>query len=153
MEQKIEQKKRTFKILRSEIGFTSPSTQYYKGKEPCSVAKKFGTMLFKMINDKNSKYYKYSNLKTIKIIIRETTKHSLNKIYFYEVQQDELKKPVIRKSPNGNEIRYQYKTIVKTFNSNEEFERIISTPSPQKKSFQKNKKLKIFDNYIFLTKY
>ena len=127
----MDNKKRSFKIFGSDIGFSSPPTQYYRGAEPGSVAKKFGTMLFKLINNETSKYYKFKDQNTIKIVLRETTKDSSKNIYYYTATRDTLKKPVIRKLPNGTEIVNQYKTIVHKCESKKDYINIVLTPSPQ----------------------
>ena len=127
----MELKKRSFKIFGSDIGFSSPPTQYYWGVEPGAVAKKFGTMLFKLINNKDSKYYKFKDQNIIKIVLRETTKDSSKNIYYYEVTRHTLKKPVIRKVPDGTEIVNQYKTIVHKCESKKDYINIVLTPSPQ----------------------
>tara|TARA_Y100000385_G_C12887280_1_gene548395 strand:- start:137 stop:652 length:516 start_codon:yes stop_codon:yes gene_type:complete len=128
----MEQKKRSFKIFGSDIGFSSPPNQYYWGVEPGSVAKKFGSMLFKLINNEDSKYYKFKHKELINLVLRETTKDSSKNIYYYIASRHTLKKPLIRKLPNGTEIVNQYKTIVHKCYSKKDYIEIVLTPSPQR---------------------
>jgi len=128
----MDQKQRSFKIFGSDIGFSSPPTQYYKGAEPGSAAKKFGTMLFKLINNETSKYSRFKHQNTIKLVLRETTKDSSKNIYYYDVTRHTLKNPVIRKGPDGTQIVNQYKTIVHKCKSKKDYLKIVLTPSPQR---------------------
>jgi hypothetical protein len=100
---------RSFKIVGSGIGYVSPSTSYYKGKEPMNAANKFGSMLFRLINDKKSSYYKFNKQNTIKMIMRETTRGSSKATYYYKVERHELPKPIERTLPNGTKIVNKYK--------------------------------------------
>lgn len=100
---------RSFKIVGSGIGYVSPPTSYYKGKEPMNAANKFGSMLFRLINDKKSAYYKFNKQNTIKMIMRETTRGSSKATYYYKVERHELPKPIERTLPNGTKIVNKYK--------------------------------------------
>lgn len=93
--------KRTFKIIASDVGFVSPPTQYFTGKYPSSVAKKFGTKLFKLF--KKDK---------IKVLMKETTRGSKKKIYKYALTFQEFDEPVEREI-NDNIIIYTGRTVVK----------------------------------------
>jgi hypothetical protein len=100
---------RTFKIIGCGVGFKSKSTSYYKGKSPTVAVRKIGRMLFKLINDPKSEYYKYKKQTTIKVIIRETTQGSKHKTFYYLTERFELDKPIVRTLPNGNVITNKYK--------------------------------------------
>jgi hypothetical protein len=105
----VEKQCRSFKIVGSGIGYVSPPTSYYKGKEPMNAANKFGSMLFRLINDKKSAYYKFNKQNTIKMIMRETTRGSSKATYYYKVERHELPKPIERTLPNGTKIVNKYK--------------------------------------------
>lgn len=100
---------RSFKVVGSGIGYVSPPSSYYKGKDPLTVANKFGSMMFRLINDKNGKYYSFRNKKNIKIIVKETTKGSLKNTFYYNLKRVELPKPITRTLPNGTVIVNKYK--------------------------------------------
>nr|QOI90350.1 hypothetical protein HWQ62_00213 [Pyramimonas orientalis virus] len=99
---------RSFKIVGSGIGYVSPSTSYYKGKDPMSAANKFGSMLFRLINN-DSKYSKFAKQDSIKMIMRETTRGSARSTFYYKVERTELPKPVERTLPDGTVIINKYK--------------------------------------------
>jgi hypothetical protein len=99
---------RSFKIVGSGIGFVSPPTSYYKNKDPMAAANKFGTMLFRLVNN-DPKYSKFAKQDTIKMIMRETTRGSSRATYYYKVERTELAKPVERTLPNGTVIVNKYK--------------------------------------------
>lgn len=100
---------RTFKIVGSGIGYVSPSSSYYKGKDPLTAANKFGSMLFRLTNDKSSKYSKYKDKTTIKIILKETTRGSAKNTFYYKIERTLLPKPIKRTLPNGTVIVNKYK--------------------------------------------
>jgi hypothetical protein len=99
-------------VFGSGIGYISPTSSYYKGKEPGIVAKKFGSMLFRLINDEKSDYYKYRDQSSIKFIMREKTKGSDKATFYYKAERIELPTPVKRTLPDGTVIINRYKTIV-----------------------------------------
>jgi hypothetical protein len=103
---------RSFQVFGSGIGYISPTSSYYKGKEPGIVAKKFGSMLFRLINDEKSDYYKYRDQSSIKFIMREKTKGSDKATFYYKAERIELPTPVKRTLPDGTVIINRYKTIV-----------------------------------------
>ena len=100
---------RTFKIIGCGIGYDSPKTSYYKGKNATVAVSKFGRMLFKTINDPKSPFYKFKNQKTIKVIIKETTRGSKQKTYYYLTERVELDTPVVRTLPDGRIVTNKYK--------------------------------------------
>lgn len=118
---------RTFQVFGSGIGYKSPNTSYYKGKTPSAVAKKFGSMLFRLINDETSDYYKYRHQKTIKFIMRETTRGSDKATFYYKAEHILLPNPVERKLPNGKMIVNKYKTVIHKCGADPEIENIISS--------------------------
>lgn len=121
---------RSFKILGSGVGYISPARSYYKGKDPMSVANKFGSMLFRLINDKTSAYFKYNKQNTIKIIMKETTRGSSKATFYYTVERIELPKPIERKLPDGTVIVNKYK--IKTHKCDKD------TDTEMKKLVEKN---------------
>lgn len=100
---------RTFKIVGSGIGYVSPSSSYYKGKDPLTAANKFGSMLFRLVNDKSGTYNKFKDKSTIKIILKETTRGSSKNTFYYKVERTLLPKPIVRTLPNGSVIENKYK--------------------------------------------
>mgnify|MGYP001287044471 CR=1 FL=1 len=104
---------RSFKIIGCGVGFKSKQTSYYKGKTPAVAVRKFGRMLFKLINDPNSEFYKFKDQQTIKVIIKETTRGSDRKTYYFLTQRVELEKPVTRTLPNGQTVVNRYKVLCK----------------------------------------
>tara|TARA_Y100000389_G_C17295306_1_gene430187 strand:- start:314 stop:736 length:423 start_codon:yes stop_codon:yes gene_type:complete len=95
---------RTFKISYSSIGFVSPTNQYYKGKEPNVVARKFGTMLFKLSTDPLGNKYKFRKDNTMQIKLKETTRGSQKKEYDYTLEKIELETPQVRVLPDGTKL-------------------------------------------------
>lgn len=77
--------KRTFKIVASDVGFVSPTKQYFRGKYPMKVARKFGTRLFKLYDKRK-----------ITVLMRETTRGSEKLIYKYLLEFKKFKTPAIR---------------------------------------------------------
>ena len=104
---------RSFKIIGCGVGYKSKQTSYYKGKDPTVAVRKFGTMLFKLINDPSSEYHKFKNQKSIKVIIKETTRGSDKKTFYYLTERVELDKPVTRTLPNGETVTNKYKILCK----------------------------------------
>ncbi len=86
-------KKRTFTILASEIGFNGGD---YKSDSPKSAARKAAKRLFQLVN-KDAAYHKFKRLESIKFILREKTSGSDKKTYFYESTVEELKEPIFIK--------------------------------------------------------
>lgn len=92
-------KKRSFTIQASEIGFTGGD---YKSSSPWSAAKKASKRLFQLV-EKEEAYKEFKKLETIKFILREKTMGSEKKSYFYEGSVTELKEPIYIKvkAPNS----------------------------------------------------
>lgn len=116
---------RTFTIQGSDIGFQGGV--YKSTTSPVVAARKASNMLFRMIqhgvqytsNPSEYKKYKdmakyanYKNQKTIKILLRETTRNGTGKSYYYEATMKKLDEPVII-NRNGKEIRVDKKVDVK----------------------------------------
>jgi hypothetical protein len=91
--------KRNFTIQASEIGFKGG---VYKSDLPSKAAKKAAKRLFELV-EKNEEYKKYNNLTEIKFILRESTKGSTKKTFFYEAEKKNLSEPKIVKvkAPNN----------------------------------------------------
>jgi hypothetical protein len=103
---------RSFQVFGSGIGYKSPSSSYYKGKAPSAVAKKFGSMLFRLINDHTSEYVRFRNQSTIKFIMKETTRGSDKSTFYYKAERVELPEPIRRTLPNDNVIVNKYRIII-----------------------------------------
>ena len=93
---------RYFTIQGSDLGFEGGR---YKGKSPAIAARKAAKQLFRMIENKNkkrewSKYAHYASYDKIKFILRETSKESDKKTYYYKATSEELDKPKIVKRAN-----------------------------------------------------
>ena len=87
--------KRTFTIQASEIGFVGGD---YKSDLPSKASKKAAKRLFALIEDKESEFHgKFSNLTKIKFILREKTKGSEKKTFFYEAEKKDLATPKVIK--------------------------------------------------------
>lgn len=84
--------KRTFTIQASEIGF---SGGHYKSDLPSKASKKAAKRLFELIDTSNT--YKSFDGKKIKFILRETTKGTEKKTFFYEAEKKNLSTPKIIK--------------------------------------------------------
>jgi hypothetical protein len=97
-------KKRTFTIQGSDITFKGGD---YKGDTPKAAAKKAAKRLFALARDKNSSFHRYAHLTTIKFILREKTRGSDKKTYFYEANIHELTGNAVKfikvKSPESEE--------------------------------------------------
>ena len=93
----------TYTVEKSETGFTGGR---YKSKSPAGAAKKAASRIFKT-----------TNKKTITLTIRETTQGSNKKLHKYEAKHIKLPKPIIIKI-KGVEIKYEYKTEVKSLDIN-----------------------------------
>ena len=100
---------RSFKILGSGIAFEGGR---YVAKYVSTAAKRAGTKLFQ----RAMKSSEYSNKKSIKFILGETTKGSKKITYAYEVMRMMLDKPkvIVR---DGVSIKYKYKYIVNRLNT------------------------------------
>lgn len=116
---------RTFTVQGSDIGFQGGV--YRSTTTPVAAARKAATILFRMIQHgvlyssdhvqhikyKNmAKYAQFKNQKTIKILLRETTRNGTGKSYYYEATMQKLEDPVII-NRNGKEIRVDKKVDVK----------------------------------------
>jgi hypothetical protein len=89
-----EDKKRSFTIQGSDITFKGGN---YKGDTPKAAAKKAAKRLFALVKESGTVYHRYTHMQTIKFILREKTRGSEKKTYFYEANVHELK---------GDEIKY-----------------------------------------------
>jgi hypothetical protein len=81
--------KRTFTIQASEIGFTGGE---YKSDIPSKAAKKAGKRIFKLVSEVEE-YKKFASKESIKFILREKSRGSEKKTYFYEASIKNLKSP------------------------------------------------------------
>ncbi len=81
--------KRTFTIQASEIGFSGGE---YKSDIPSKAAKKAANRLFELVS-KNDAYKKFSDLTSIKFILREKSKGSDKKTFFYDATKKDLRSP------------------------------------------------------------
>lgn len=91
--------KRTFTIQASEIGFRGG---IYKNDIPSKAAKKAAKRLFELV-EKEPEFKRFDDLDSIKFILRETTKGSDKKTFFYDASKKELRKPkfVMVKAPDN----------------------------------------------------
>lgn len=91
--------KRTFIIQASEIGF---SGGVYTSDAPAKAGKKAAKRLFNLVAN-DSKFKRYASKQTIKFILRERTKGSDKKTFFYEASMTKLSKPksIRVKAPNA----------------------------------------------------
>lgn len=92
-------KKRSFTIQSSEIGFSGGE---YKSDIPSKAAKKAAKRIFTLIAN-DEKYSKFASHDTIKFLLREKTRGSEKKIYYYETSIKNLKQPkiIMVKAPNN----------------------------------------------------
>jgi hypothetical protein len=95
----VQDKKRSFTIESSVIGFTGGS---YKSDSPSKAAKKAAKRLFQLV-EKVEEYKKFSTHKTLKFVLREKTRGSQKPTFYYETSVTDLKTPkiVMVKSPNS----------------------------------------------------
>lgn len=110
-----DKKTRSFKISGSDIGFEGG--RYKSDSGHSKAAKKAGSMLFRMIENKSNKadfrkYKKFHEHKIIKFILTECTQGSKKESKFYEATKIPLKTPKVVER-NGVSITYSYKIIVK----------------------------------------
>jgi len=99
----MSEEKRTFAVEGSSIGFRGG---HYTGTTPAQAAKKAGKALFQRAAN-NEHFRRYKNVKSIKIMLRETTRTSTHEEFYYEVHRTEKKTPVTRKIA-GVEVVYKY---------------------------------------------
>lgn len=94
-------KKRTFTIQGSEIGFVGGD---YKSDLPSKAAKKAAKRLFQLIT-KDPKYKRYGDKKTMVFLLREKTRGSDKKTFSYETSVKDLKSPkfIMVKAPTNPE--------------------------------------------------
>lgn len=92
-------KKRTFTIQASEIGFSGGD---YKSDLPSKAAKKAAKRVFALAA-KDASYKKFDSKKTLWFVLREKTRDSEKKVSFYKGMIQDLKNPkfIMVKSP-GN---------------------------------------------------
>ena len=116
----ISNKKRSFVIEGSDIGFMGGIYHPNKSGSPGSAAKKAAKTLFRMLENKDNKdewkkFNQFKDNKTIKFLLRESTSDSKKKSYYYEGKIQHIKKedqkPVMI---NGMEIIHKKKIVVKT---------------------------------------
>ena len=112
--------KRNYTIYWSVIGFKGGS---YKSINSTSAAKKAGNRLFKLAND-DKKYTKYKSAKSIKFVIRETTRGSAHNIYTYIATRTKLKVPKIV-TIAGKEIVYNFTIDVVPGSLNKQESKIV----------------------------
>lgn len=95
----VKDTKRSFTIQSSEIGFSGGE---YKSDIPSKAAKKAAKRIFKLIAT-NDDYKKFASSDTIKFLLREKTRGSEKKSYYYETSIKDLKEPkiIMVKSPNS----------------------------------------------------
>ena len=103
---------RKFKIISSSIGYVSSDSSSFSGSSPYSVAKKFGSKLFRLIQQ-NPEYISYKDTTEIKINIRESTRNSKNNVFCYKLIKKNYDKPIERTLPNGTTIEYKFEIKVK----------------------------------------
>ena len=101
---------RKFKIVHSSIGYVSSPSSSFSGSSPLSVAKKFGSKLFRIIQE-DPQYISYKNATEIKINIRESTRGSSNDVFCYNLKKNYYDKPIERTLPNGTKIEYTFEII------------------------------------------
>lgn len=93
--------KRTFTIQGSELKYDGGIyTSKNKPGATLSAAKKAASQLFKMVENKNNlkewkTFEQFKKNKSIKFILRETTKDSNKKSYNYEATKVELDEPIV----------------------------------------------------------
>ena len=104
---------RTFTIQGSGLKYNGGR---YKSDEVQSAAKKAATQLFRKLSLPEYRMHKHKT--QIKFILRETTKGSEKKTFYYIGERSELSKPLIL-TIKGKEILYKYKYSVKKCNSDE----------------------------------
>jgi hypothetical protein len=93
---------RTFTISGSDIGFAGGN---YKASAPGAAGKKAARQLFRLV-EKDPKFAKYKSQKTIKFLLRETTRDSAKKSFYYESSMNKLKEPIILER-NGVQIKIE----------------------------------------------
>lgn len=110
-----DKKSRTFKISGSDIGFEGG--RYLSDSGPAKAAKKAGSMLFRMVENKSNKpdlrkYKKFHEHKVIKFILTESTQGSKKESKYYEATKIPLKTPKVVER-DGVTITYSFKILVK----------------------------------------
>lgn len=95
----VKDTKRSFTIQSSEIGFSGGE---YKSDIPSKAAKKAAKRIFKLIATEDD-YKQYASRETIKFLLREKTRGSEKKSYYYETSIKDLKQPkiIMVKAPNS----------------------------------------------------
>jgi len=95
--------KRNFAVEGSSIGFRGG---HYTGTTPAQAAKKAGKALFQRV-DKNPHFRRYKNAKSVKVMLRETTRTSTHEEFYYEIFRVEKKNPV-KRTIAGVEVEYKF---------------------------------------------
>ena len=123
---------RSFTIQGSDIGFSGGSYKVKNSQDgqvgvPLSAAQKAASALFRVVRNgvkyhkdpkgnpksaKFAKYAKWAKEKTIKFLLRETTRGSSKESFYYEASIVELKNP-ITVNRNGVEVVIKHKVSVK----------------------------------------
>jgi len=112
--------KRTFIIEGSEIGFSGGKYKISDKGTPGGAAKKAAKSLFRMVENTENKtewhkYAEFKHNKTIKFLLRESTKGSDKKTKYYEAKVQHIKKADQKAVLiNGIEIIHTKKIVVKT---------------------------------------
>jgi hypothetical protein len=99
----MSEEKRNFAVEGSSIGFRGG---HYTGLTPVQAAKKAGKALFQRV-DKNPHFRRYKNVKSIKVMLRETTRTSTHEEFYYEIHRVEKKNPV-KRTIAGVEVEYKF---------------------------------------------
>jgi len=93
---------RTFTVQGSEFGVTGG---VYRSASPMAAGKKASRILFRSAK---------AGTKSIKFILRETTRGSEKKAYFYEAFMNYLKEPKVIEYKNGLKITITKEVKIKT---------------------------------------
>jgi hypothetical protein len=120
-----DKQERTFTVQGSDIGFAGGLYKTTTG--PAHAARKAARILFRMVSygvlyhqkpKEHKQYAKYSKFaafakdKTIKFLLRETTRDSEKKSFYYEAEMSKLRTPIIV-NRNGVEVKIEHKYDVK----------------------------------------
>lgn len=114
--------KRNFTVAGSSVNVEGGHYKITAKGTPAGAARKAAKSIFRIIENKDNnpewhKYEHFKDQKIIKFILRETTKDSSKKSYYYEAKLQHIKKedqkPVMI---NGVEIIHTKKIVVKSCN-------------------------------------
>jgi hypothetical protein len=118
---------RSFTVAGSSIGFEGGK---YISVSPSSAAKKAATRMFSLTKT-GRKFSNHKSEDSIKFILRETTRGSEHKTYFYDAYKHKYDEPQVRTipSPNGPvEIKYEYTIKIRACQEHE-MKSISKSPS------------------------